>query len=119
MSSMPIQDGSAQIAARAFAAADPGRDATQLLKQARADAASPDKAAQTHDAAKRLEAVFSTMLIKELRGPQSALFGEGTSADVYGGWFDQYLGEVLAKRGALHLADSIEHSLARKEAPSP
>jgi len=116
MSSMPIQDTGALIAARTFAAADPGRDAQKLLKEARSDASNPKKAAEARLAAKKLEAVFSTMLVKEMRGTQgSSMFGEGTSSDVYGGWFDQYMGEVLAKRGALGLANSIEHSLAKKD----
>jgi peptidoglycan hydrolase FlgJ len=114
---LPVQDSGAVLAARTFAAADPGRDATKLLQQARTDAADPARAAQARQAAKKLEAVFSTLLVKEMRGTQaSSMFGEGTSADVYGGWFDQYLGEVLAKRGALHLSDSIEHSLSKKDA---
>jgi hypothetical protein len=56
-----------------------------------------------------------------MRSTQTAgFFGEGTGADVYGGWFDQFLGEVLAKQGELHLADGIEHSLANKqEDPKP
>lgn len=70
-------------------------------------------------AAQRLEGLFASLLVKELRATQSAgLFGEGTGADVYGGWFDQYLGEVLAKHGELHLADSIQSSLATKEQAS-
>jgi len=86
---------------------------------ARSAALTPDKAAAGRDAAQRLEGLFATLLVKELRATQSAgLFGEGTGADVYGGWFDQYLGEVLAKHGELHLADSIQSSLASKELAS-
>jgi len=96
--SAPIQDSGAQFGARALASAEFAREAP------------------TRDAAQRLEALFATLLVKEMRATQSAgLFGEGTGADVYGGWFDQYLGEVLAKRGELHLADSIQDSLATKE----
>jgi len=94
------QDPSRLLAAQALAAADP---------------------APTRDAAKRLEGLFATLLVKEMRSTQTAgFFGEGTGADVYGGWFDQFLGEVLAKQGELHLADGIEHSLATKqEDPKP
>ena len=100
--SAPIQDSTAQFSAPALAAAEFGR------------------AAATRDAAQRLEGLFATLLVKEMRATQSAgLFGEGTGADVYGGWFDQYLGEVLAKHGELHLADSIQNSLASKEEVQP
>ena len=100
--SAPIQDSTAQFSAHALAAAELGREAS------------------TRDAAKRLEGLFATLLVKEMRATQSAgLFGEGTGADVYGGWFDQYLGEVLAKHGELHLADSIQASLASKEEVQP
>ena len=79
-------------------------------------AAQANDLAQAGDAAKRLEGLFATLLVKEMRSTQTAgFFGEGTGADVYGGWFDQFLGEVLAKQGELHLADGIESSLARKQ----
>ena len=87
---------------------------------ARTAALTPAKADAARDAAQRLEGLFASLLVKELRATQSAgLFGEGTGADVYGGWFDQYLGEVLAKHGELHLADSIQSSLASKEEVQP
>lgn len=118
--SLPIQDPTALLSARAMAAADPGRDATALLRRARADSARPEDPEQARIAARRLEGLFATLLVKEMRSTQTTgIFGEGTSADVYGGWFDQYLGEVLAKHGELHLADGIERSLAAKEALEP
>ena len=102
------QDATSLLAARALSAADPARGLQ----------VDPKNAEQTRSAAQRLEGLFATLLVKEMRSTHSAsLFGEGTSSDVYGGWFDQYLGEVLAKHGELHLADSIERSLAAKEAP--
>jgi Rod binding domain-containing protein len=100
--SAPIQDSGTQIGARALASAEFGREAS------------------TRDAAQRLEGLFATLLVKEMRSTQSTgLFGEGTGADVYGGWFDQYLGDVLAKHGELHLAGSIQSSLASKEEVQP
>jgi Rod binding domain-containing protein len=105
--SAPIQDSGAQIGARALATAEFGRDALSR------DAAG-------RDAAQRLEGLFATLLVKEMRSTQSTgLFGEGTGADVYSGWFDQYLGDVLAKHGELHLAGSIQTSLASKEEVQP
>jgi Rod binding domain-containing protein len=104
------QDPSALLASRALAAADP-RHGLEL------EHSNPE---EERAAAHKLEGLFATLLVKEMRSTQTTgIFGEGTSADVYGGWFDQYLGEVLAKHGELHLADSIEHSLAAKEATKP
>jgi len=104
------QDPTTLLAAQALAGAE----------RSRALEAQPANTQQAHSAARRLEGLFATLLVKEMRSPHSSgLFGEGTSADVYGGWFDQYMGEALAKRGDLHLAESIERSLASKEAPKP
>jgi Rod binding domain-containing protein len=104
------QDQGALLAAQALAAADPA-------PRLQAPQGDPEAA---RSAAQRLEGLFATLLVKEMRTTQaSGIFGEGTSADVYGGWFDQFLGEVLAKRGELQLTRSIEHSLAAKEAEAP
>ena len=87
-----------------------------LRLAARGGAAAPKEPSQERAAAQRLEGLFATLLVKEMRASHSSgIFGEGTGADVYGGWFDQFLGDTLAKHGELHLADSIEHSLAKKE----
>lgn len=113
-----IQNPTSLLSARAMASADPGREAAALLRGARTDSAQPEEKEQSHSAAHRLEGLFATLLVKEMRSTQSGgIFGEGTGADIYGGWLDQFLGEVLAKHGELHLADSIETSLASKEAP--
>ncbi len=115
-----IQDSTARLAAGAMASADTGREATALLKQARTDSTTPEDQQKAREAAHRLEGLFATLLVKEMRSTHSAgLFGEGTGADVYSGWFDQYLGEVLAKHGELHLASSIEKSIGQKETPKP
>src|SRR5258706_3638265 len=118
--SAAIQDSTGRLAAGRMASADLGREAAALLSQARARSDRPEDQQKARDAAHRLEGLFATLLVKEMRGTQSAgLFGEGTSADVYGGWFDQYLGEVLAKHGELHLANSIESSLGAKTKETP
>jgi Rod binding domain-containing protein len=89
------------------------QDPTRLLAAQALAGADP---APTRDASKRLEGLFATLLVKEMRTTQTAgFFGEGTGADVYSGWLDQVLGEALAKHGELHLADGIENSLAKKQ----
>ena len=118
--SASIQDPTSLLAARAMASADPGREASALLRRARTDSAGPQDKEAARSAAHRLEGLFATLLVKEMRSTHSAgIFGEGTGADIYGGWFDQFLGEVLSKHGELHLADSIENSLASKEESKP
>ncbi len=118
------QDPALALAARSAVGADASGEMQRLAEQARraagVDGPSADDPRGQHAAAQKLEAVFATLLVKEMRSQQSGgMFGEGTSGDVYGGWFDQYVGEVLARRGALHLAQSIDRSLAQKEAPQP
>jgi len=116
--SAPIQDPTSLLATRVAASSDPGREAAALLRRARTESKEPQDLEAARNAAQRLEGLFATMLVKEMRSTHSAgIFGEGTGADIYGGWLDQFLGEVLAKHGELHLADSIEGSLASKEAP--
>lgn len=118
--STTIQDSTARLAAGAMASADAGREAAALLGQARTHSAKPEDQQKARDAAHRLEGLFATLLVKEMRSTQSAgLFGEGTGADVYSGWFDQYLGDVLAKHGELHLASSIESSIGQKDSLQP
>lgn len=115
--SSPIQDPTSLFATRVAASNDPGREAAKLLRRARTDSKEPQDLKAARDAAQRLEGLFATMLVKEMRSTQSAgIFGSGTGAEIYGGWLDQFLGEALAKHGELHLADSIEGSLANKEA---
>lgn len=63
-------------------------------------------------AAEKLEALFATILVKEMRRAlPNGFFGDGTGADTFNGWFDEHLGEALARSGALNLAGMIKTSL--------
>lgn len=63
-------------------------------------------------AAKKLEALFATILVKEMRRAlPNGFFGTGSGADTFNGWFDEHLGEALARSGALNLAGMIKTSL--------
>ena len=75
------------------------------------DAGKPDRAAR------EFETLLAVQLVRELRRalPRS-MFGEGSGADVYEGWFDEHVGRALAERDALGLAKMIQGSLARKAA---
>lgn len=60
------------------------------------------------DVAVQFESLFISLLLKEMRQTQQGdgLFA-GESSDTYGGIFDLYLGEHLAKSGGLGLAGMI------------
>jgi len=60
-------------------------------------------------AAKKMEALFATMLVKELRRAlPNGFFGKDSGADTFNGWFDEHIGESLAKTDALGLAGMIK-----------
>ena len=64
------------------------------------------------EAAKQLEALFATVLVKELRrGLPNGFFGGSTGSDTYDGWMDEQLGQALAESGALDLAGRIRTAL--------
>ncbi len=70
-------------------------------------------------AARDFEALFATMLIKEMRKAlPEGFFGGESEGDIYGGWFDEQLGRKIAEDGALHLADTLEATLAKRLAPA-
>jgi len=56
------------------------------------------------DAHEQLEAVFMSMLIKEMRtsGMEEGLFA-GDAADTFGGMFDSFMGDKLAETGGIGL----------------
>ena len=56
------------------------------------------------EAHQQLEAVFISMLVKELRtaGLEEGLFA-GDSSDTFGGMFDSFMGKELAKSGGIGL----------------
>lgn len=64
------------------------------------------------EAAKQLEALFATLLVKEMRRAlPKGFFGQGAGADIYEGWLDEHVGSVLAQDGALSLAGMIKANL--------
>ena len=87
------------------------------LLTARAQAAGGSAANAKPQAAANLgaqfESLFVSLLLKEMRQSleTGSLFGEDTG-DVLGGLFDTYLGEHLAQRGGLGIADMVNRQLA-------
>jgi Rod binding domain-containing protein len=98
-------DVSGALAART-AAAGSTESLARSLRDAGAD-----------EAAKKFEALFATMLVKEMRKAlPEGFFGEGAGGDIYGGWFDEHLGGAIARTGALHLTPIVERGMANQAA---
>ena len=70
------------------------------------------------DTGKKVESLFASILVKELRKalPDQGFFGSGPGADVFNGWMDEFLGEQLARDGALNLAGRVETALNERKA---
>lgn len=73
--------------------------------------------ADAAEAGKKVESLFATMLVKELRKalPEEGFFGSGPGADVFNGWLDEFMGEQLARDGSLGLAGRVEAALEERE----
>jgi len=72
--------------------------------------------ASPEEASEKMEALFASMLVKELRRalPEGGFFGDGPGADTYNGWLDQHLGDALAKSGSLDMAGLVKTALSAK-----
>lgn len=66
-------------------------------------------------AAKDFEGMFVSLLLKEMRQTlePGTMFGQD-SGDVLGGLFDVFIGQHLAKAGALGIGNIVKHQLAAK-----
>ncbi len=66
---------------------------------------------------KHVEALFLSMLLKEMRQTlgEDGLFA-GDTSDVHGGLFDMYLGKHLADSGGVGMADALTRLLPREKA---
>lgn len=67
--------------------------------------------AEVEQAATQFESMFVSLLLKEMRQTQEGdgLFA-GESSDTYGGMFDMYLGDYLAKCGPLGVRQFLMQS---------
>ncbi|QDU40237.1 Peptidoglycan hydrolase FlgJ [Maioricimonas rarisocia] len=72
----------------------------------------PASGASPVQAAREFEGMLTSMLLKQMR---QTISGEGLfpgdSSDTYGGMFDMYLGDFIARNGGLGLAEQIESTL--------
>ena len=82
-----------------------------------AELESIQRGASPAEAGRKLEALFATMLVKELRRslPNEGFFGEGAGADIYNGWFDQHIADSLSASGALELAGMVKAAFGAQE----
>ena len=73
--------------------------------------------ADPREAGEKVESLFATMLVKELRKalPEEGFFGSGPGADVFNGWLDEFMGEQLARDGSLDLAGRVTAALEERE----
>jgi len=92
----------------------PNFDSTTLSSLRLEQRASEARSADAAEAGRKLEALFATLLVKELRSalPEEGFFGSGPGADVFNGWMDEFLGEQLARDGALDLAGRVKGALS-------
>ena len=68
------------------------------------------------DAAGKMEEVFATLLVKEMRRSlPEGFFGGGSAGDVYSGWMDEQVGRSLAERDALHMEEMLRASSLQKQ----
>lgn len=73
-----------------------------------------------HRAARDFEAVFLRMLLSTMLPEDGGgLFGEGPSAGVVRGMFVDQIGDGLADRRALGIADLVERSMKRDSVEEP
>ena len=64
--------------------------------------------------AKDFESVFTSMMMKEMRKSiESGSFFDNDKSDVYGGMFDQFLGQHMSDNGGIGMAKMIREALNR------
>ena len=63
------------------------------------------------DAGKHFEAMFASMLAKELRsGLDEGFFGSGPGSDTFSAWMDEHVGRVMAEGGSLGIAEMVNRN---------
>jgi len=67
-----------------------------------------DDAELSRELSIKFESIFTSLLLKEMRQSigEGGLFG-GDSSDVFGGLFDMYLGEHVAKSSSLGIGEMV------------
>lgn len=69
----------------------------------------------TAQTAEKFEALLATMMVKELRkAAPEGFFGDSAAGDIYSGWLDEQLGQVLAQSGSLNMRGMLEQGVQQK-----
>ena len=78
-------------------------------------AAPPDPKKSPAAVGKQFEAMFASMLIKQMRQTlESDSMFPGDTSDVRGGLFDHFMGEHMAKSGQLGIGKIIQKQLEKR-----
>ncbi len=69
------------------------------------------------EVARKLEGVFFTMMVKQMRESLSekGLFGDGPGSDTYNGFFDDMMGDSLSQSGDLGIAEMVVRQAMDRE----
>lgn len=68
---------------------------------------------EIREAGKKMESLFATMLVKEMRQAlPEGFFGKGPGADIYEGWLDEHIGKSLTDGRGIGISELLERTLA-------
>src|SRR5436305_1072556 len=86
-----------------------------LLAPSLSQGSTPNPHASPAKVAQQFEGVFASMLIKQMRQTLDgdAMFGKD-AGEVYGGMFDQFLGEHVGRQGGLGIGEMVRSALERQ-----
>lgn len=85
------------------------RTAQQTVEGVDKDSASDE----VRRAGKKMESLFATMLVKEMRQAlPEGFFGKGPGADIYEGWLDEHIGKSLTEGRGLGISELLERTIA-------
>jgi len=93
-----------------------GLDRARLLAQQAQAERLPAQGGPVEETAQLFEALFATMLAREMRrGLSEGFFGGGAGADVYEGWLDEHVGQAIARSGDLGLVGMVKAGMGAAE----
>lgn len=64
---------------------------------------------------REFEAIFTQMLLKEMRNtiPENSFFGKSNASKIYQSMYDEALAQEISSRGSLGLAEQIYQNLSK------
>ena len=86
----------------------------------------PESGTRAHaeETAEKFEALFVRQLVSSLRqsatfGQEGGMFGSGSGADTYAGWFDQHVAEQLGQDSTIGIKEVILRDMERHKQLAP